>query len=111
MSSAKPRKGEGRIAFLAHWEKFKELLESGYPMKTIYEDHKEILGLSYSQFTRYVAQFTDAEEHQKGEEVANQSSISTTTQNSQQAKEQPRPDPKKGFSHDPNSGNARDDLI
>lgn len=111
MSNVKPRKGEGRIAFIAHRERFKEMLDAGYPMKTIYEENKDILRFGYPQFTKYVARFIEAEEHQKGDEVVRQSTASNSAPAEKPTEQKTGRDPKKGFSHDPNSGNARNDLI
>ena len=104
-------RGHGRIAFIAHREKFKAQLEAGYPMRAIYDENKVELGIGYPQFTRYVARFIGTEEHQKGEEVAKQSIVSDSTSAENSTERKTGRDPKKGFSHDPNSGNARDDLI
>lgn len=110
MTSNKSR-GHGRIAFIAHLEKFREQLQAGYPMRAIYDENKVELGIGYPQFTKYVARFIGTEEHQKGEEVANRSTISNSTPAAKPTEQKTGRDPKKGFSHDPNSGNARDDLI
>ncbi|MCO1343017.1 hypothetical protein L0Z26_14040 [Burkholderia multivorans] len=33
------------------------MVEAGYPVVQIYEQHGEELGISYSQFARYVARY------------------------------------------------------
>ncbi|MFJ7316424.1 TraK family protein [Pseudomonas sp. NPDC098747] len=53
----KPRRGAGRVAFLAHAEDFRKLVEAGHPLLAIYERHQGLLGISYSQFARYVARY------------------------------------------------------
>lgn len=95
----KRRKGEGRVAFLANLNKFRELLDAGYTQRTIYEDHIGILEISYAQFNRYVGKYLRIKER------SNEQQNKTTTENGN-----PR---KKGipFYHDPNAANSRDDLI
>ena len=107
MTGTKSR-GHGRVAFIAHRENIKTLLEAGHSLRTVYEDHKEQLGIGYPQFTKYVGRFIESEEHQKGEVPARHEPTSGST-NNPAARTETRPKPK-GFSHDPNSGN-RNDLI
>ena len=71
------RKGLGRVRFLARLEAIREAVRQGYPVQMIYEtQQREGLGISYSQFTRYVNQFVHASgevmplRHQKGTTVA-----------------------------------------
>lgn len=54
MTGKQKRKGDGRVAFFANTDKFRELLNNGHPQRSIYEDHAAALGISYSQFNRYV---------------------------------------------------------
>ena len=49
-----PRKRRGRIAFIALRETIRIEIEQGWPLTAIYEKHTGRLGISYSQFTRYV---------------------------------------------------------
>lgn len=57
--SKKPRRGAGRVAFLARLEQFRELLAAGNEQRTIYDDFggEAELGISYSQFNRYVVRY------------------------------------------------------
>lgn len=113
----KPRRGAGRVAFLAHLEQFRRLIEAGNEQRTIYDEFggETQLGISYSQFNRYVVRYiTGAKDdgHQK------EGTRPPAT---------PRPSPATAgagagagatevkkpavFQHNPSSGNDRDDLI
>jgi len=64
------RWGAGRVAFLSQKDMFRSLIKAGHPFTSIYADHGAALGISYTQFTRYVRKYlpdaiTDRE-HQKG---------------------------------------------
>lgn len=50
-----PHKGAGRVGFLANREEIAAMLAAGHPNITIYEAFSDRLGISYSQFNRYVA--------------------------------------------------------
>jgi hypothetical protein len=50
-------RGLARVAFLARREDFQRLLDAGYPLRVIYEEHKAQLGIGYPQFTRYVGRY------------------------------------------------------
>lgn len=115
-------RGAGRAAFLAHVDTFRELLDAGHPMRAIYDDHAERLGIGYPQFTRYVSKFIRKEKdngHQRkgGEQIAPASPSPASTGGaggSTGGKPAPELKPgakRPGFEHNPNSGNNRDDLI
>lgn len=123
-----PRKGDGRVAFLAHKDLFRSLLEAGHPQRAIYDDHCSDLGISYSQFNRYVGQYLIEKETTHGHQnEAGSASASPPPDRTGQpgghstggsgladARSQPKPAAKPvagKFSHDPNSGNDREDLI
>jgi len=53
-AKGEPRKRRGRIAFIALRETIRIEIEQGWPLTAIYEKHTGQLGISYSQFTRYV---------------------------------------------------------
>jgi Family of unknown function (DUF5338) len=56
--SDRPRmKGFGRVAFIAQLAEITAELDAGWPIKAIYDNRKQRLGVSYVQFTRYVDQF------------------------------------------------------
>ncbi len=112
MTGTKTR-GHGRVAFIAHREKINSMLEAGHSLRTIYDENREQLGIGYPQFTKYVARFigtgTETKEHQKGESVARTETNISSPAPTQRPEQRPKPN--KGFSHDPNSGNDRNDLI
>ena len=121
--TGKPRKGAGRVAFLALRAEIRGLLEAGHPQKMIYEDHVQRLVISYSQFTRYVRQYllpkADLNEHQRknaggisagssAEDPATAGAAGRSGSSAPTTSKRPtKPTP---FEHDP-SGNNRDDLI
>ncbi|MEB3743741.1 MULTISPECIES: TraK family protein [Enterobacteriaceae] len=52
------RRGGGRVAFLARLDEFRGLLEAGWTVTDIYENHGGAdTGISYSQFSRYVGKY------------------------------------------------------
>ncbi len=122
--SKKPRRGAGRVAFLARLEQFRELLAAGNEQRTIYDDFggEAELGISYSQFNRYVVRYiTGAKDdgHQRkgtGQIAPPSPSPAPTGAAGGQARGSSTPTEKHGqkrpgFQHNPNSGNDRDDLI
>lgn len=122
--SKKPRRGAGRVAFLARLEQFRELLAAGNEQRTIYDDFggEAELGISYSQFNRYVVRYItgakDNEHQRKGiRQIAPPiPSPAPTGAAGGQARGSSTPAEKPGqkrpgFQHNPNSGNDRDDLI
>ncbi len=122
--SKKPRRGAGRVAFLARLEQFRELLAAGNEQRTIYDDFggEAELGISYSQFNRYVVRYiTGAKDdgHQRkgiGQNAPPSPSPAPTGAAGGQARGSSTPAEKPGqkrpgFQHNPNSGNDRDDLI
>ncbi|ECS2986238.1 hypothetical protein F9V60_22440 [Salmonella enterica subsp. enterica serovar Virchow] len=118
MTGKQSRKGDGRVAFLAHADKFRELMSAGHPQRSIYEDHAETLGISYSQFNRYVGRYLLAKEDDHGQENQNsggpqnpattQQAGSNTSNPAKPATGGQKPAKPVPFSHDPNSGNDRD---
>lgn len=51
-------RGAGRVAFLARLDEFRGLIDAGWPVTVIYENHGGAdTGLSYSQFSRYVGKY------------------------------------------------------
>jgi hypothetical protein len=51
------RRGLGRVRFLAHLDRIRASVTMGYPLRLIYEEHREELDTSYCQFARYVKKF------------------------------------------------------
>lgn len=123
----KMRRGVGRVAFLARLEEFRKLVDAGWPITSIYEDHGASTSLSYSQFVRYIGKYlrTPPKRNRSDEHPDSQPVPARTPQTpSKQAVIPPEPNltsspattvsASKGrvaFHHDPTSGNSRDDLI
>lgn len=111
----KPRRGAGRVAFLAHLEQFRKLIEAGNEQRTIYDEFggETQLGISYSQFNRYVVRYitgAKSDGHQKKE--GGQPAISRPSPASAGAGARTAEVKKQTvFQHNPSSGNDRDDLI
>ncbi|QPL30865.1 TraK family protein [Pseudomonas fragi] len=112
----------GRVAFLAHCDVIRDLLEKGHRNKEVFAELEAKLTISYSQFNRYVLRYITGEQN-NGHQRKRTAQISPPTP-------YPAPTPapsgearnsdaqvfKTGqkraqFKHDPNSGNTRDDLI
>lgn len=118
----RPR-GAGRVAFLARVEDFRKLVNAGHPVVAIYQEHGKDLGISYSQFSRYVARYIRSQAaHDQDQptgfaavparEVPPQPAARNTPaptadkpQGRKAGSEKPR------FEHRATSGNERDDLI
>lgn len=114
-NTKRTHRGAGRVAFLARLADFQRLLEAGHPMRSIYDDHKDQLGIGYPQFTKYVSRYIRKESHDRDETKApNQQAIQAPAPASSDGASQQPNRPKKpatGFVHDASSGNNRDDLI
>lgn len=104
----KRRRGDGRVAFLAYADDFRELLNAGHPQRAIFDDYMQRLGISYSQFNRYVGRYLlvgnddGKQEYDTKREEQNQQAARPATKTS---------DKKTGFTHNASGGNDRDDLI
>jgi hypothetical protein len=123
----KKRRGVGRVAFLARLEEFRKLVEAGWPITSIYEDHGASTGLSYSQFVRYIGKYirTPSTRNRSSEQPDAKSEPDTTPEtltrqhvapqlskfNKPPSKPVSAPKGRAVFHHDPTSGNIRDDLI
>ena len=122
------RRGVGRVAFLAKLDNFRRLIEAGWPITLIYEDHGISTGLSYSQFARYIGKYvrTPPTRNRSTEQPNTQPAIEETSSEPLPQPLSPspntspeRPPARAGsasknrviFFHDPNSGNNRDDLM
>jgi len=116
------------VAFFAHLDVFRKLLDEGHPLRSIYDSHSEKLGIGYPQFTKYVGRYIKKAKndgHQK-ENLNQRQQPPVATNPATGSGEQTKPNPanvtsgagiakarKKPvvFQHDPSSGNNRDDLI
>lgn len=104
---AKIHRGAGRVAFLARLETFKEMLTAGHPLKAIYDEHKQHLGIGYPQFTRYVNRYLGSNKVDEPRKQENSpKAIESTKRENNSKKTKPG-----GFEHDATSGNKRNDLI
>lgn len=114
---SKAQRGHGRVAFLALREAFQKLLADGYPLVSIYNHHKQQLGIGYPQFTKYIHRYLrmPATEHQNKKMAANhleRPQATTTGVEKQDSTSPPAPPGKQTiFIHNPNSGNIREDLV
>jgi hypothetical protein len=126
-SARTPMKGDGKVNFMAHLETFKKLLAAGHQQRRVFETHVNELGISYSQFNRYVNQYVgerNNDGHQKESHKQQQiPAIVPTTGIGKQTTENPvaadsntEKTQKAGkkepvFQHDPTRGNKLDDLV
>lgn len=123
-----PMKGDGKILFLARLDTFKELLDAGHQQRKVFEEYESELGMSYSQFNRYVNKYIKGEPadgHQKEGPGHKQeprpstpaSPASTAAGNGGATLPQAtsvatgKPGRKPVFQHDPSSGNKLEDLM
>lgn len=125
-----PMKGDGKIKFMAHLDTFKELLAAGHQQRKIFEQHESELGMSYSQFNRYVNQYirakaTDGHQKEGHKQEPQQSTPAAPASGSGSSRgASPAPAPSASdtgtqragkkqpvFQHDPSSGNKLEDLI
>ncbi|MFZ2316076.1 MAG: TraK family protein [Gammaproteobacteria bacterium] len=122
------RRGAGRVSFIARIEKFRELIKAGHGQRTIYDEFggKEKLGISYSQFNRYMTRYIVGKKEKQGgdglqkndlqqfDQVSQyQAPIINTqyeAQNHNEKTEKYSSKQHNGFQHNPNSSD-RDDLI
>lgn len=120
------RRGLGRAAFLARRDDFQRLLDGGHPMRAIYEDNKDALGIGYPQFTRYVSRYIRKADHDRHQKEAGSGPAAPSPAGREsgpasppqaapaaQPKASGKPASKPGSSpfYDANAGNDRDDLI
>jgi len=116
MTNKKRRKGEGLIAFIANIDKFRKLLNAGYPQRSIYDEHEAILGFSYSQFNRYVHKFLlkshTIDKYQTKQSIgSNLKGLTTIPKVSKTTGDEQKATKSDLFSHNPSDGNIRKDLI
>lgn len=55
--SSKGQYGLGRVAFKTYLMDIQQEIEAGYPLTHIYEKRKDKLGITYSQFAKYVGKY------------------------------------------------------
>ena len=54
--------GAGRVAFLARKDAIKERIDAGRTVMSVYREYQKQVGISYSQFDRYVNKFIRSKE-------------------------------------------------
>ena len=126
-TSSKTPRGHGRVAFFAHLDAFRKLLDEGHSLRSIYDDHSEKLGIGYPQFTKYVGRYIKKVKnhgHQKenlkqGQQAvatnaatgtgqqssANSTAPTSTLETARAGKKEPV------FQHDPSRGNKLTDFV
>jgi hypothetical protein len=112
----------GRVAFLAHLDAIRDLLEKGHRNKEVFAELEAKLTISYSQFNRYVVRYiveANSDGHQK-KSIAESPPVFHSPKPASNTAQQAKDSATKAessthkrpiFKHDPNSGNERDDLI
>ena len=55
--SSKGQYGLGRVAFKTYLMDIQQEIEAGYPLTHIYDKRKDKLGITYSQFAKYVGKY------------------------------------------------------
>lgn len=60
-SKKKPRKGAGRVAFLAHLDGIKKMIEAGHPLVSVFEEYESKLSIKSGQFGKYVRKYIKGE--------------------------------------------------
>lgn len=112
----------GRVAFLAHLDAIRDLLEKGHRNKEVFAELEAKLSISYSQFNRYVVRYiveANSDGHQK-KSIAESPPVFHSPKPASNTAQQAKDSATKAessthkrpiFKHDPNSGNERDDLI
>ncbi|WGO96401.1 TraK family protein (plasmid) [Pseudomonas viciae] len=71
------RRGAGRVAFLAHVEAIRKAVNEGWPATAIYEEHKAKVGITYSQFARYIARYITGADDGKPEASSRKGAVYT----------------------------------
>lgn len=76
------RRGAGRVAFLAHIEAIRKAVNEGWPATAIYDEHKAKVGITYSQFARYIARYITGAEDGKPEASSRKGTVYTSPKES-----------------------------
>ena len=63
------RKGTGKVAFMAHLEGIKKMLDAGYPMISVFEEYEKKLSIKSGQFGKYVRKYVKGETRSKTKPV------------------------------------------
>ena len=76
------RRGAGRVAFLAHIEAIRKAVNEGWPATAIYDQHKGNVGITYSQFARYIARYITGADDGKPEASSRKGDVYTAPKES-----------------------------
>ncbi len=108
-STKKIRRGAGRVAFLAERAAIADLVTKGHPLRMIFDEYQDRLGIGYPQFTRYVNRYIRSENNGRNTGASNQAGQGTAaTARQGGTAQQVGP---ASFQFDPRAGHNRDDLI
>jgi hypothetical protein len=100
--------GMGRVRFFAQLPLVREKVTQGYALSVIYRQYQSVLGISYSQFRRYVSQHVRPA---KPRDTANPIVSAAPIPQARDAAPQP-PSAPRGFEYDPSRAlKDRDKLI
>lgn len=66
----KPRRGAGRVAFLAHLDGIKKMIEAGHPLVSVFEEYENKLNIKSGQFGKYVRKYVRGEPSKPKETVS-----------------------------------------
>jgi len=69
------RKGTGKVAFMAHLEGIKKMLDAGYPMISVFEEYEKKLSIKSGQFGKYVRKYVKGESRNKPQTVKNEREV------------------------------------
>lgn len=77
------RKGTGKVAFLAHLEGIKKMLDAGHPMISVFEEYENKLSIKSGQFGKYVRKFIRSKptEEKIAEKTVEQESVAKKIRN------------------------------
>lgn len=59
------KRGAGKVAFWAHKESIKKMLDDKYTLTATYLEHKKDVDIKYQQFRRYVNEFIRGKPEEK----------------------------------------------
>jgi hypothetical protein len=101
-SKKKVRKGSGKVAFMAHLEGIKKMLDAGHPMISVFEEYEKKLSIKSGQFGKYVRKYI--------RNKSNEGEKTTRAVETKAGKPGEKEKRKIPFVHDAKAGNS-DDFI
>jgi topoisomerase IA-like protein len=69
----KGRKGSGRVAFLAHLEGIKKMIDAGHLVITVFEEYENKVGIKSGQFGKYVRRYVKGDVRNKTKQARTES--------------------------------------